>query len=347
MVTSLRDEAWLGWMARLLGEPLPQSRPEARLPASSFFCLLDEQPTHLVPRRLLYALGKEPADDLILSPDCQFSVGAEPIGRVFDIPPLPDVFAKEMRIVWVRDAGNGVTLPFWMGSRFWTLVTSLQRGTVEPSDLPADVRAALIAAGLLVVECQGEERRVEWEEIVSRCAGHFRENGYVAVGGLIHPFHLAALRCYYRHMIRNGKMHLGDEHNPRRYVAHNDPVARFFHLQLASVVSSMVGERVKPSYVYAASYLSGEELKKHVDREQCEFSISLCLDFSPEPECETPWPLRLDTRVGGLSVYQALGDALLYRGRELAHYRDPLPVGRSSTSIFFHYVSKDFAGSLD
>jgi hypothetical protein len=29
------------------------------------------------------------------------------------------------------------------------------------------------------------------------------------------------------------------------------------------------------------------------------------------------------------------------------HYRDVLPAGRTSTSIFFHYVPADFCGPLE
>jgi len=104
---------------------------------------------------------------------------------------------------------------------------------------------------------------------------------------------------------------------------------------------------VKPSYVYFGSYLSGAELKKHTDREQCEFSVTVCLDFSPEPELATSWPIRLDTPEGPVKVYQALGDGLVYRGPRVPHYRHVLGEGLTSTSIFFHYVAADFEGSLD
>jgi hypothetical protein len=96
-----------------------------------------------------------------------------------------------------------------------------------------------------------------------------------------------------------------------------------------------------------ASYRSGAELKKHTDRAQCEFSITFCLDFSPEPALETTWPIHLDTPTGTVTVYQALGDGLAYRGVRLPHYRSSLPEGKTSTSIFFHYVAADFKGSLD
>jgi hypothetical protein len=124
-------------------------------------------------------------------------------------------------------------------------------------------------------------------------------------------------------------------------------VARFFHHQLANTISAIAREAIKPSYVYLASYLSGAELKKHTDREQCEFSISLCLDFSPEPQLATSWPIRLDTPQGTVTVYQALGDGLVYRGVKVPHYRNVLADEHTSTSIFFHYVAEDFAGRLD
>ena len=144
----------------------------------------------------------------------------------------------------------------------------------------------------------------------------------------------------------NRRSQLGDRQSERRYVAYNEPVARYFHHQLAPTLSAVAGDKLRPSYVYLASYLSGAELKKHVDRPQCEFSVTLCLDFSPEPDLATPWPIRLETPNGTVTVYQGLGDGLAYRGTTLPHYRHPLGDNQTSTSIFFHYVGSDFDGPL-
>jgi hypothetical protein len=130
-------------------------------------------------------------------------------------------------------------------------------------------------------------------------------------------------------------------------VAHNESVARFFHHQLTAAVTAIVGEPVKPSYVYTASYQGGAKLERHTDREQCEFSITFCLDYSPEPPLATSWPLRLHPQSGMVTVYQAIGDALVYRGRDLPHSRETLCQGQTSTSIFFHYVPQSFSGPLD
>jgi hypothetical protein len=199
----------------------------------------------------------------------------------------------------------------------------------------------------VVSEDFADRRNAQREQELQKAAELFQKKGYAPLHGLIHPFHIAALRRYYRYRIRTGAIPLGDGQSPRRYVAYNDPVARFFHRQIATTLSVVAGEPVKPSYVYLASYLSGAELKKHVDREQCEFSITLCLDFTPEPAPATPWPICLQTQTGTVTVYQALGDGLVYRGTRLPHYRSRLGEGQTSTSIFFHYVGLDFTGSLD
>ncbi len=202
-------------------------------------------------------------------------------------------------------------------------------------------------AGVLVSENLKTEACNRWAERLSSSGAAFRQRKYAPVAGLIHPFHLAALRRYYRQLIRTRQIPFGDEQSPRRYRAHNESVARFFHHQLTSSVAAIAGEPVKPSYVYVGSYQSGAELEKHTDREQCEFSISLCLDYWPEPQNETPWPLKLQTDSGEVAVFQGIGDGLVYRGPEVPHWRDRLPDGHTSTSIFFHYVAADFAGPLD
>ena len=142
-------------------------------------------------------------------------------------------------------------------------------------------------------------------------------------------------------------MTLGDSGSPLRYVAHNESVARFFHSQIATAVGAIAGAPVKPSYVYVSSYQGGADLPAHTDRAQCEYSVSLLLDYTPEPVDRSSWPLYLVTASGPVAIWQGIGDGLIYRGRELVHYRTKLPEAMTSTSIFFHYVDRDFRGSLD
>jgi hypothetical protein len=347
MAAPVNNTDWIEWVSTLMGG-VSRETHTATLPPDRFHCLLDELPLHLIPRQSLDSLNgsKNSQWQLILNRSCKLIQSGRLPDDLASRPELFSRFAMQGMIAWVRDDATGAALPFWLGPRFQAIVENLRPGEPVPTSLPTDACSILLAAGILKLANAPEEDR-QRKKTIELLTALFREKGYAPVSGLIHPFHIAALRRYYRYLIRKGEISLGDGQSPRRYVAYNDPVARFFHRQIATTLSSVAGETVKPSYVYMASYLSGAELKKHTDREQCEFSVTLCLDFSPEPAMATPWPIKLDTSTGTVTVYQALGDGLAYRGTRLPHYRDVLPSGQTSTSIFFHYVAADFTGSLD
>ena len=319
----------------------------ATFPPDLYYCLLDELPVHLIPRPAPARLAPQSSRALFLSPRCDFYAPGVLPDELIDQKDLLSAFALRGTTAWLRNDQAGSLIPFWLGPRLEAIVRELRPGEPVSNSMPASARSVLERAGILVSENEHSQRRAERESSLWRASELFRRRGYAPLHGLIHPFHIAALRRYYRHRIRTGAIPLGDGQSPRRYVSYNDPVARFFHRQIAHTLSVTVGEPIKPSYVYLASYLSGAELKKHIDREQCEFSVTLCLDFSPEPSLATPWPICLDTSEGRVTVYQALGDGLAYRGTRLPHYRSKLADGRTSTSIFFHYVAADFEGSLD
>jgi hypothetical protein len=319
-----------------------RARPRS---AARFCCQLDEQPGYLVPEHFLNA--DQAARDLIINPSCWFSWHAD---FAEEAAALAKRFAGSLcdnhETAWVQEVDSGAWLPFCMGPHFRGLLADIRAGDPAPADLREEARDVLAVARVLVERGAAAQRRKQWIAEAGRCAERFRR-GYVALPALLHPLHLGELRRYMRQQVRIGAFRLGDGQSPRRYVAHNDAVARFFHEQLTDLVSDVAGEPLKPSYVYAASYQSGAKLEKHTDRAQCEFSITLCVDFTPEPEGETPWPIHLDTPEGTVTVSQALGDGLMYRGRQLPHYRGPLAAGCTSTSIFFHYVRQSFTGKLD
>jgi hypothetical protein len=155
------------------------------------------------------------------------------------------------------------------------------------------------------------------------------------------------LRRYYRALVASGRLPRGDDQVAERYRVHSEPVAMFFHPQLADLMSRIAGEPVRPSYLYFASYPAGSALPRHVDRLQCEFSMSLLIDYSPEPDGACGWPLFLEDPAlpdSAVAADLGLGDAVFYRGRQLVHYRDPLTEGHVSSSLFLHYVREDFVG---
>jgi hypothetical protein len=283
---------------------------------------------------------------LIVNPHCWFSwkIAANTEGT--ECAPLLTGFNLKGDIVWVMDPNLRTRFPYVVGTEYREMLRKARPGAPAPSGLPKKALKALSLGRILVDPDRQKRLDRDWAHTLSLCQRKFRE-GYCTISGLIPPLQLAELRRYYRFLIRRGVIKLGDRQVARRYYAHNESVARFFHAQLTQVVETIVNEPVKPSFVYFVSYVDGAKLARHTDRAQCVFTITLLIDCSPEPEFESPWPIHLITKTGKVAVSQAIGDALLYRGTVIPHYRNLLPRGMESTSLIFSYVPRDFQGPLD
>jgi hypothetical protein len=326
-----------------------QAGLQLALATPRFCCRLEEQPDHLVPARLLagsFDAGRRDHPQF-LNPHCQLAHGRKLPPPLAGGESLLKDFALERSSVWIEDPAAKTWQVYELGPHLAAMVADLAANREAFPHMPARVRRLLSAAEILEEESFPSVRLQRWSETVRQAADRFAECGYVPLCNLFHPFQISALRRYYRRLVRSGALPFGDGQNARRYASHNESVARFFHHQLTETVRAITGQAVKPSYAYFASYQTEANLQEHRDRPQCEFSISFCLDYSPEPSLETPWPLRLHTPTGETAVFQALGDGLLYRGHELPHSRGPLLRGHSSTSLLFHFVQAEFPGPLE
>jgi len=221
-------------------------------------CLLDEQPYYLVPPNTLPHHEDAP---LIVNPDCWFRWhGPLPADKAKRLTSL-SALADEPQ-VWVRDPGTDTVWPYWIGDEFMPYVAPLSPGNPMTRRLPPMVEWVLRGAEILVEPSQPARRRSEWFRTAATSGAHFRATGYASVNGLLPPFHLGALRRYYRYHTRTGSLTLGDKQVARRQVKHNENLARFFHAQLAGAVSDLVGTVVKPSFSYVAAYESGSTLAR-------------------------------------------------------------------------------------
>lgn len=317
---------------------------------NAFSCFLDQQPTYLVPRsQIPHSTPKSSTTELIVNPSFYYQTDNDlPIELLNRISSCR-AFLRDYPIAWVEDPGTKVMHPYWTRGEWSNVMKSFYPGRRAPSALDPAMLHTLATANILVPLDYEDSRREEWVRISNEAQGQFQRQGYVIVKNLLHVFQLGAIRDYSRALVASGRLPLGDGQVTLRYHRHREVLATFFHTQLTHLVSRIAGEPVKPSYVYFASYKPGAELAKHVDREQCEFSISLLVDFSPDPDGPSGWPLYLERPADVGNVRAAdlgIGDALFYRGRELVHYRPPLPEGHTSTSFFLHYVRRDFTGRL-
>lgn len=98
------------------------------------------------------------------------------------------------------------------------------------------------------------------------------------------------------------------------------------------------GLKLFPTYTYFREYGKGDQLFKHVDRSACEISMSLCIKRN---KTEPIWPLCCKTKSGEhIEALLEEGDALIYNGLNIQHWRDPLVDGTYQLNVFIHYVNQ-------
>ncbi|MFL6845428.1 MAG: hypothetical protein ACJ8ER_11175 [Allosphingosinicella sp.] len=126
----------------------------------------------------------------------------------------------------------------------------------------------------------------------------------------------------------------------------------FFLWGLTPVMSRLVGRELLPTYDFFRIYRAGDVCRVHSDRESCEHSLSLTLDYSDGKA----WDLQVGKRpLAGrqkhvtedfegedhVSIAMQPGDAVLYRGIHRRHGRmEPNP-NRWSAHLFLHWVERD------
>lgn len=315
-------------------------------PASRFHCYLDDQPNFLIPSYLGIPACKDPGR-LTINPYCWWAGHNSAPPAISEASARLGLTWESEEAIWVADSVRGIWLPFCVGSRYKSILTGLFAGTLSPTALDEQSIQVLQFARILLNPDRDKAAHSQRSAVIAHCAKEYADRGYAVIGDLLHPFHVGALRRYYRYCVRTGLFSLGDGQSPLRYIAHNEVVAQFFHAQLTSMASLIAGEPLKPSYVYFAAYRGGAQLPCHTDRKQCAHSMTLLLDYVPEPERESPWPLQLHTSFGLIPVCQSIGDGLMYRGDIIPHERKKLEENAASTSLFFHYVSEGFSDPLD
>jgi hypothetical protein len=316
-----------------------------------------------------------PCDRLIVDPSLLFEESGAVPEPLRDRVLSPSCFLSGYPILWVEDPGTSVLAPYWVRGRQIDIARSLRPGAPAPANLDPETERCFRAAGILAPDDRRERRAAEVRRALDEARAGHAERRYAALVDLIPPPHIAAMRRYYRRMIENGHVPFDDGQVRKRYYMHEEPLAMVWHRQLARVISHVTGRAVKPSYCYFAQYEPGAVLQRHTDRAQAEYTLSIQIAYEPEIGLgeKTPWPIFVETKgkeglehaehanraeptepsepagspnPDAAEIRLAIGEAALYRGCELPHYRNELPADNRSISVFFHYVHAEFEGSL-
>jgi hypothetical protein len=116
--------------------------------------------------------------------------------------------------------------------------------------------------------------------------------------------------------------------------------------QVGRFLNRFLPEPVKSSYTWFFRYRSEAVLDRHKDRPQCRWNVSFAVDSSPDLGREGAWPICFQIGSESRSILLGAGDAVVYSGTDVEHWRDALPAGHTVSMCFLHYVNAGFEGRL-
>lgn len=120
---------------------------------------------------------------------------------------------------------------------------------------------------------------------------------------------------------------------------------------LTPIMCVLTGKNLLPSFCYFRAYQAGDLLNVHSDRDSCEHSLSLTLEYSDNKSwafeiardrIEKARPIAKD--FGGFpysTIMMQPGDAVLYQGVNYRHARMTPNPNRWSAHIFLHWVDSE------
>ena len=125
-----------------------------------------------------------------------------------------------------------------------------------------------------------------------------------------------------------------DERIPTAPRLYADPLTEVLLAQSLEKVEGALGHRLYPTYSYLRVHPHGAAMARHRDRNASEVAVSINIGG------DTDWPIWIRPGETNLAIDLAPGDALLYFGREVLHWRQPF-TGTVQVQAMLFYVLQE------
>ena len=167
----------------------------------------------------------------------------------------------------------------------------------------------------------------------------FDSNGYIKVEELIDLNTIKTVSQYFENKINRGEWSSNDCQNNKdssKFGYYADPLIEVLLLSAKEKIENKTGLELDPTYSYSRVYQGGEQLLPHTDRESCEISVTINVACTGEP-----WPIWMQYEDNDpVKCILNPGDAVIYKGCEVTHWRRRLPMGELNVQFMLHYVNK-------
>lgn len=166
----------------------------------------------------------------------------------------------------------------------------------------------------------------------------FQTNSYVLVKGFYNPQELDTISRYLENALKRYPENNqgGGDDRSSRISWYADPLIEVVLRNSLPEVEAATGLELDPTYSFTRVYQKGDELKPHIDRPACEISVT-----SHIATVGKPWPIYMKAPGKAPTVhYLEPGDACIYRGCEVTHWRDKAVNTDINVQVMLHYVDR-------
>jgi predicted 2-oxoglutarate/Fe(II)-dependent dioxygenase YbiX len=185
---------------------------------------------------------------------------------------------------------------------------------------------------------------------MSTIIDEFKQNKYLHIQEVLSPDALAQLSSSLKAEVADRGWH--DHQCPKSKSVRDSKIFDQLLVDLLPTFEEVTGLKLYPTYAFARLYAPGEELLLHLDRDACEISATVTLDFegdvwpiyvgTPSDDENDPWKISEmgeKSHITNISkINMKPGDAVVYRGCEMYHWREKYTEGKWQAQVFLHYV---------
>ena len=168
----------------------------------------------------------------------------------------------------------------------------------------------------------------------------FQNAGYIKVKSLIDEQTIKTLSQYFENKINRGEWEAkaeASEADASKFGCYADPIIEVMLKQCLPAMEEQTGLELAPTYSFSRVYQGGEELTPHTDRPSCEISVTINVACTGNV-----WPIWMQYKDNDpVKCMLNPGDAVVYKGCEVTHWRRKLPKGQINVQFMLHYVDKN------
>lgn len=165
----------------------------------------------------------------------------------------------------------------------------------------------------------------------------FQNNSYVLVKNFLDKQSVSTVSRYMEYSFKLNQYTYDSDQLCTSYFKYADPLMETILYNSKEELETITGLSLHPTYSYSRIYVKGDVLKPHEDRSACEISVSVHVATLGKY-----WPLWMQVP-GKNPVGYILepGDAIVYKGCEVLHWREKAVDTKLNAQFMLHYVNKN------